>query len=127
MEAAHESQTTEEWTIMKRSRRMKVPGAVIAAAMILGVSLLLMAASVPAAEPEGKQAVQFNVNLTMADNLVALKGRTVTVTLSSGQAVTGIVSDVKGNLLHLTKLSQKDFYDALVAVDRICAIETKVR
>jgi hypothetical protein len=37
------------------------------------------------------------------------------------------VSDVKGNLLHLAKLSQKEFYDALVAIDHITAIETKVR
>jgi hypothetical protein len=63
----------------------------------------------------------------MMENLAGLKGKSVTLTLSSGQTITGIVSGVKGNLLHLAKISQKEFYDALVATDHITAIEAKVR
>lgn len=100
---------------------------IIALTMILGANSLILPGIVSAAEAEVKETVQINVNTSIADNLAALKGKSVTITLSPGQTITGIVSDVKGNLLHLTKISQKEFYDALVVIDRICAIETRVR
>jgi hypothetical protein len=37
------------------------------------------------------------------------------------------VKDVKDNVLHLEKISQKEFYDALIRVDLISAIEARVR
>jgi hypothetical protein len=67
------------------------------------------------------------VGIPLIENLAALKGKTVTVTLSSGQAVSGVVKDVKNGLLHLEKLSQKDFFDAVVVVDKISAVEVRVR
>ncbi len=41
--------------------------------------------------------------------------------------MTGIVKEVKNGLVHLEKLSQKEFYDGLVSIDKIVAIETRVR
>jgi hypothetical protein len=113
----------------KRSRRMKrftgkqILLAVISLALVFGFSLIKVGGVVAA----GTEAVQFNVSTSMADNLSLLKGKTVTVYLVSGQTITGTVNDVKGNLLHLGKLSQKDFFDALIAVDRISAIDARVR
>lgn len=75
-----------------------------------------------------KDYVQLNAAIPLADNLIALKGKTVVaVFLSSGQTMTGIVKEVQNNLLHLEKLSQKDFYDALIRVDMIYAIEVRAR
>jgi len=112
---------------MKKLGRRYRPIVLIAAAIILGMSLIGMSRNVRAAGAESQQAVQLNVNSSMADNLAAFKGKSVTVILSSGQTMTGVVNDVKGNLLHLAKLSQKEFYDALVAIDRISAIEVRTR
>ncbi len=56
-----------------------------------------------------------------------LKGKIITVTLSSGQSVSGVVHDVKNGLLHLEKLSQKEFYDAIIVVNKISAVEARVR
>lgn len=108
---------------MKKFTGKQVFLAAIALAMIFG-SNVIEGVSVAAA---GLEAAGFNVSASMADNLSMLKGKTVTVYLASGQTITGTVSDVKNNLLHLVKLSQKDFFDALVAIDRISAIDTKVR
>ncbi len=95
------------------------------------MALLLASLSVSirtAHAAEGPKAnAQLNAAVSLADNLIALKGKTVTVSLSSGQAVTGVVKDVQNNLLHLEKLSQKEFYDALVRVDLIAAIEVRAR
>ena len=112
---------------MKKLNRNRIMVTVIALIMIFGVSSFIAPRSFSAGEEGIKEAAAFDVNTSMMENLVTLKGKSVTLTLSSGQTITGIVSDVKGNLLHLAKISQKEFYDALVAIDHITAIETKVR
>jgi hypothetical protein len=107
---------------MKKSMGKKLLFAAIAFAMIFGMSFA-GAQSAAAAGPD----FSFNLSASMADNLSMLKGRTVTIYVASGQTITGTVNEVRGNLLHLVKLSQKDFFDALIAIDRIAAIDTKVR
>lgn len=76
---------------------------------------------------EGAGGAQLNAERSLADNLSALKGKTVTVTLASGQTISGVVKEVTNGLLHLERLSQKDFYDALIVVDKIGAVEVRVR
>ncbi len=76
---------------------------------------------------ETPAAPQLNVDMPLTENLTALKGKTITVTLSSGQAISGVVKDVKNGLLHLEKLSQKDVFDAIIVVDKISAVEVRVR
>jgi len=71
--------------------------------------------------------IQLNPAMTMVDNLISMKGRVVTISLISGQTITGIVKDVQNNLLHLEKLNHKEFYDALIRVDHIILIEVRVR
>ena len=101
-----------------------VSGVVLAA--LLMTSLTVSIQPVQAAG-EAKQFVQLNAGIPLADNLAALKGKTATIYLASGQSMTGIVKDVKDNVLHLEKISQKEFYDALIRVDLISAIEARVR
>jgi fumarate reductase subunit C len=107
-----------------RGKNLFVSNVVLAA--LLMISLTVSIQSVQAAG-EAKQYVQFNAGITLADNLTALKGKTVTIYLVSGQSMTGIVKDVKDTVLHLEKISQKEFYDALIRVDLISAIEARVR
>ena len=65
--------------------------------------------------------------ISLDDNLLAFRGKSVTVTLSSGKQFTGIVRDVKNGLLHLERLSLKNHYDALIRTGHISAIEAQVR
>ncbi|MBF0526000.1 MAG: hypothetical protein HQK56_12995 [Deltaproteobacteria bacterium] len=109
---------------MKKLMRKLTLVAVIVLTMTFGSDFLAKANNVLAAEPE---AVQFKVDTSMMENLVMLKGKSVTVFLASGQTITGVVTNVKGNLLHLGKLSQKEFYDALISIDRISALEMRAR
>ena len=99
-------------------------GFALTAVLLLNVMAALQTAQA-AAGP--KEYVQLNAAIPMADNLIAMKGRTVTVSLTSGQIVTGVVKEVQNNLLHLEKLSQKEFYDSIIRVDLIVAIEVRVR
>lgn len=79
-----------------------------------------------AAEAPGT-APQINLDLTLSDNLMSFKGKAVTITLASGQTVSGIVKNVKNGYLHLEKLAQKDFFDAIIVIDKINAVEVRVR
>jgi len=112
---------------MEKSKRISRLAAGVLWLAVIGAGCFILPGNLPAAAPEAAQAVSFNVNTSMADNLAALKGKTITVTLSTGQAITGTVAEVKGNLLLLTRLSQKEFYDALIAIDRISAVEMRAR
>jgi hypothetical protein len=73
------------------------------------------------------EGVGYNVAHSMAENLSALKGKTVYVTLASGAQIGGTVKDVNNSLLHLEKIVKKDFFDALIRVDSIVAIDTRFR
>lgn len=104
----------------------KVPAScyVLMVILLLNLCVTLQAAQ---AASDPKEYVQLNAAIPLADNLIAMKGKAVAVTLSSGQILMGVVKDVQNNLLHLEKISQKEFYDAIIRVDLIVAIEARVR
>jgi hypothetical protein len=54
-------------------------------------------------------------------------GQRVTVTLASGTEITGIVRSVGEEVVHLSELSGKEFYDAVVSLDEIAAVTIRVR
>ena len=54
-------------------------------------------------------------------------GQRVTVILSSGTEITGIVRSVGEEVVHLSELSGKEFYDAVVSLDEIAAVTIRVR
>ena len=104
----------------------KNPAIAIAVFLLMG-ALAVLASSRSAWAAEVKGAVQLNAGITLADNLAALTGKAVTIHLAGGQSMTGIVKEVKNGLVHLEKLSQKEFYDGLVSIDKIAAMETRAR
>ena len=69
----------------------------------------------------------YKVNATLADNLKALTGKKINVTLDSGSTFTGTVKAVGKGLLQLEKLEGKEYFDALVRIDDISAIDTRFR
>lgn len=111
---------------MKTSGRINLfaSGIVLASLLMVSIFFLIQPAH---AEGQTKQYVQLNAEITLADNLLALKGKTVTIYMTSGQGMTGIVKDVKDHLLHLEKISQKEFYDSIIRLDIISAIEARAR
>lgn len=91
-------------------------------------SLLLCASALATTPAQADEAAapQFDVNRSSADNLLQFRGKAVDITMTSGQIVTGSVKDVKNGMLHLERLSQKEYYDAVIMLDQICAITVRV-
>jgi hypothetical protein len=73
------------------------------------------------------EGVSYNVNSSLKDNLKSLIGKHVYVTLKSGKAFAGIIKDVGEHLVHVEKIVGKDFFDALILLGDISAIDTKFR
>ncbi len=71
--------------------------------------------------------MQYNVNISIEDNLKSLAGKRVYVTLDSGKTFTGTVKEVGNHLLWLEKLEGKEFFDALIRINTITAIDTRFR
>jgi hypothetical protein len=110
---------------MKTLKRKGYTAGFVLMALLLAHLVVTPQTAQAAAGP--KEYVQLNAAIPPTDNLIAMKGRTVAVSLSSGQVMTGVVKEVQSNLLHLEKLSQKEFFDALIRVDQIIGIEVRAR
>ena len=64
---------------------------------------------------------------TVRDVLTENMGKRVIVRMDTGDNLEGTVSKVGESLVHISKISGKDFYDAVVRVDKISAVLFKVR
>ena len=99
----------------------------LAIVIMLGVNFLIVERA-SAAEKKEMEKVEYKLNFSFDDNLLLFKGKYVRVILSSGQALSGYVKDVKDGLLHLEKLGGgRDFYDALIRVKDISAMDARFR
>jgi hypothetical protein len=68
-----------------------------------------------------------SATITIKDVLTENTGKRVIVRLENGESLEGTVNKVGDSVVHIAKLSGKDFYDAVVRIDRISAVLFKVR
>jgi len=74
---------------------------------------------------EGKY--ELKANATLREVLAERTGKRATLRMQSGEDIEGTVVLVGNGLVHISKLAGKDFYDAVVNIDRISAVIIKVR
>lgn len=55
------------------------------------------------------------------------EGKRVTISTASGQEIDGVVTKVGDHLVHISSLTGKEFYDAVVALDRVNAVVFRAR
>lgn len=70
-----------------------------------------------------------NVELSMHDNLIALSAakKPVTVVLKNGDKYQATIGAVGDHNIILTQPAQKEFFDVLVPIDEIAAVEARAR
>lgn len=64
---------------------------------------------------------------TIGKLLAAQTGKVVTLKLGCNEEITGKVKAVSGEVVHLSELSGKEFYDAAVATSSIHAVVVRAR
>lgn len=87
--------------------------------------LLLLFVSVAIAQEPAKLTVAKND--TMRSVLEKHAGQRVSVTLDSGEELTGIVRSVGDKLVHLGELTGKEYFDAVIDHEEIAAVIIRVR
>ena len=100
----------------------------------IGLAMLLCGTFLSVAvEAEARQQViavegaTYNVNISMAENLKLFIGKTVYISLDSGKVFIGSVKEVGNHLVHLEKLVGKEYFDALIRIQSIDAIDCRFR
>lgn len=73
------------------------------------------------------EGAKYNVSASFADNLKSFVGKKVSVTLNSGKSFVGFVKEVGNHLVHLEKLDGKEYFDALIRIESISAIDASFR
>lgn len=112
--------------MMKKSKMVGLAGVTLS--VFFYVTILMLPTEVEAKLTYvAVKGARYNVNFSMEDNLKSFLGKKISVTLDSGKTFTGFVKAVGNHLLHLEKLNAKEFYDALLRIEDISAIETKFR
>jgi len=97
---------------------------ILVVAAFVACSLAVNAPNVFAAEQKYELK---SASVTINDILAENAGKRVIVRMDSGENLEGTVSKVGVSLVHISKISGKDFYDAVVRIDRISAVLFKVR
>ena len=102
----------------------------------LGIAIAVLFSTVFFTLPEAAAAkskvvaikgMSYNVNASLEDNLKSLVGKKVSVTIVSGKTLSGFVKEVGTHLIHLEKLEGKDYFDALIRIESISAIDAMFR
>jgi len=70
---------------------------------------------------------EMKTEATVKDILTENINKRVTVRLETGENLEGFVSKVGNNLVHLSKITGRDFFDATVRIDKISAVIFRVR
>jgi small nuclear ribonucleoprotein (snRNP)-like protein len=79
------------------------------------------------AQVVAQEGVKFDVSQSMKDNLKMFIGKNIYISLRSGKTYQGVLKSVGDHFIHLEKISERNFFDALVRIDDISAIEAQFR
>ena len=96
-------------------------GRIVVAALALVFCLMITDGSAE----EGK--FDLNAGAGVKDILKDQVGKRVSIRLDAGEDMEGTVTKVGDQLVHISKLSRRDFYDAVVRIDKINAVIIRVR
>lgn len=73
------------------------------------------------------EGVSYNVDFPLVENLRTLIGKKVFVHLDSGLTLNGKVKEIGTHLMHLEEIQGRDFFDSLIRMDHIVAVDTQFR
>ncbi len=96
----------------------------------LGCAAILLGAAAPATAQSAPQETKMMVEESdsMESVLKRLEGKTVRLSLGgSGEELVGKLQKVGKELAHLSDLSGREFFDAVVRIDQVAAVSVQVR
>lgn len=64
---------------------------------------------------------------TLLKQVAAHKGKKITVRLTSGEEITGVVKETTGELIQLSDLAGKEFFDAIIDANKLSAVIVRTK
>ena len=96
-------------------------------ALVLVILSFTFSSQLLAQQKPEEPKIAFHPADTLQVILERHKGKSVTLKLDSGHEVGGIVREVGSQLVYLSQLVGKEFFDALIRIDRISAVIIRVK
>jgi hypothetical protein len=87
----------------------------------------LLLASALLALPAQAQELAISANDTVQSVLAAQKGKRVTLRLSGGQEITGVMREATAKLVVLGALTGREFFDAAVPLEKVEAVLVRTK
>ena len=107
--------------------KIRTRGTNVVMGLIAG-GVLLFAVPAAAQEKAAPQAVKVEEGDSVASLLKRYEGKAVKLRLSgSGDEIGGKVQKVGKELVHLTDLSGREFYDGVIRIDQVSAVVLQAR
>lgn len=96
--------------------------------MLVAAGALLTTAPLARSEEKPAPTVRFEEPDTMASALKRLEGRAVKIRLAGqGEEISGKLQKVGKELVHVSDLAGREFYDAIIRIDQISAVVAQSR
>ncbi len=95
--------------------------------VLIAIVFFSMLAAVPAGSWAEEAAFKLKPSETMREVLAEYSGKLLALRLESGEEIEGTVTMVGNSLVQISKLTGKEFYDAVVSIDKISAVRIRTR
>lgn len=92
----------------------------------IALAAVFSAVSVSAISAD-EQKFELKPSAGMNEVLTENVGKRVTFRLGSGEEIEGTVVQVGKSLVHVSRISGKEYYDAVISIDKVSAIRMRVR
>ncbi len=89
---------------------------------VVAISLIIFQGLVTAQEK-----IELRQSYGIKEILNEYKGKRVSVTLDSGAEFGGILTKVGDHLIHISRLKGKEYFDAMIRVDRISSVVIRAK
>jgi len=95
--------------------------------MIIGVVIIMAGFSLPHSIAVAEEKPEFNPYVGIKENFLVNAGKRISLRTESGDTIDGTIARVGDHNVHISKIAGKDFYDAIVRIDKIESFTFRAR
>ena len=90
--------------------------------LIVAVSMIASQSIVAA-----QDKIELRQDIGIKEALIQFTGKRVSVTLDSGTAYEGILTKVGDHLIHISRLTGKEYFDAVIRIEKISGLVVRTK
>lgn len=109
---------------MKKAYQILSMAAVV---MLIAAACGFLPATAQARSVTAVEGAKYDTGISIRDNLKSCIGKDIVIHLRSGKTFQGYLKSLGDHLIHVEKLAGRDFYDALIRIEDITAVELRFR